>query len=65
MIPLKFHQTNSINFFLVNIVFKVAVVVFLRQFPLSRFLAETLRVIKNCHEKFLKKNPSFGIDFKL
>ena len=30
--------------------------VFLRRFPLSRFLAKTLRVNKNCHEKFLKKS---------
>ena len=27
--------------------------VFLRRFPLSRFLAKTLRVNKNCYEKFL------------
>ena len=31
-------------------------IVFLRRFPLSRFLAKTLRVNKNCHEKFLKKS---------
>ena len=30
--------------------------VFLRRLPLSRFLAKTLRVNKNCHEKFLKKS---------
>ena len=35
-----------------------------RRFPLSRFLAKTLGVIKNCHEKFLK-NLSFGDDYKL
>ena len=30
--------------------------VFLWRFPLSRFLAKTLRVNKNCHEKLLKKS---------
>ena len=30
--------------------------VFLRRFPLNRFLAKTLRLNKNCHEKFLKKS---------
>ena len=31
--------------------------VFLRRFPPNRFLAKTLRVNKNCHEKFFKKSP--------
>ena len=38
--------------------------IFLRRFPLSRFLTKTLSVNKNCHEKFFK-NLSFGVEFKL
>ena len=38
--------------------------VFLRRFPLSGFVPKTLRVNKNCHQKFLK-NLSFGGEFKL
>ena len=34
--------------------------VFLRQFPLSRFLAKTLRVNKNCHEKVSQKSIAHG-----
>ena len=30
--------------------------VFLRRFPLNKFLAKTLRVYKNYHEKFRKKS---------
>ena len=37
--------------------------VFLRRFPLSRFLAETLRVNKIAMKSF--SNLSFGVDFKL
>ena len=37
---------------------------FLQRFPVSRFLAQNLRVNTNCHEKFLK-NLSFGVGFKL
>ena len=38
--------------------------IFRRRFPLSRFLAKTLSVKKNCEEKFLQ-NLSFAVDFKL
>ena len=38
--------------------------VFLRRFPLSRFLAKTLRVNKIAMKSF-SKNLSFGVDFKL
>ena len=38
--------------------------VFLRHFPLSRFLAKTLRVNKIAIKSFSKK-LSFGVDFKL
>ena len=38
--------------------------VFLRRFPLSRFLAKTLRVNKIAMKNF-SKNLSFGVDFKL
>ena len=38
---------------------------FLRQFPVSRFLAKTLRAKLNCHERFLKKNLLFGVDFRV
>ena len=38
--------------------------IFLRRFPLSRFLAKTLRVNKNAMKSF-PKNFSFGFDFKL
>ena len=39
--------------------------VFLRRYPLSRFLVKTLRVNKIAMKSFLKKNLSFGVDFKL
>ena len=38
--------------------------VFVRRFPLSRFLAKTLRVNKIAMKSF-SKNLSFGVDFKL
>ena len=38
--------------------------VFLRRFPLSRFLAKTQRVIK-IEMKCFSKNLSFGVDVKL
>ena len=38
--------------------------VFLRRFPLSTFLAKTLRVNKIAMKSF-SKNLSFGVDFKL
>ena len=38
--------------------------VFLRRFPLSRFLAKTLRINKIAIKSF-SKNLSFGVDFKL
>ena len=39
--------------------------VVLRRFPLSRFLAKTLRVNKIAMKSFSEKNLSFGVDFKL
>ena len=38
--------------------------IFLRRFPLSRFLSKTLKVNKPAMKKFLK-NLSFGVDVKL
>ena len=38
--------------------------IFLRRFPLNRFLAKTLRENKNCHEKFLKKSVVRGQNLK-
>ena len=38
--------------------------IFLRQFPLSKFLPKTLTVNKTCNEKLLK-NLTFGVDVKL
>ena len=38
--------------------------IFCWQLPLNRFLTKTLKVNKNCHEKFLK-NLSFEVIFKV